>query len=350
MGELDDRYLEDYAEWGYSRLYDEAQGRYQEASTIMENSTPGTAEYNAAEDALEEAWQELKELKDKSDEEIIDLMSQQGMQIPEDPEEAFWAGLEAVLTGERMVEIDKSAQEMIKREYEQIEAKAWKEYDDLAIAEYEAYKRCSETYSSQEASEAALEEYIKVRDALVQKQMEIYNIQQGEDEYFEDNIERAQRQLLEEYMDNVEEICVRGAMMRCKCGTHYRRLNLPVGHGAFENDRPKVNMNDMEVGADKNIPYFGVCKGEGNPGTAETVVLVNDCPRDAFGKKIGESDGKNVKGTKCTPMIIGKWQNPHEECIVDGASAITPCSYLICQYGGIIEIVDSGQHDEETKI
>lgn len=58
---------------------------------------------------------------------------------------------------------------------------------------------------------------------------------------------------------------VRGAELYCNCGTHIRKLNLPICHGVYTNGRPMMHEEDCEVGDDKNIPSFGICQSEENP-------------------------------------------------------------------------------------
>ena len=193
---------------------------------------------------------------------------------------------------------------------------------------------------------------------------------------------------------------VRGAVLKCSCGSHTRKLNLPVSHGVYIFDHPMVNQYDCVVGDDQNITTFGVCSAEGNP-CKETIwenlrngligalipggSLVSTV-RDEMEKIIlVKEDGTNVKGYPCTPCIISRWQNAHSENIIEnngtwgshrhdtgesyyheldgdyhyynesggshrhaGAAALTEQSFLVCAYGGLIEPVTSGQENEDT--
>lgn len=120
---------------------------------------------------------------------------------------------------------------------------------------------------------------------------------------------------------------VRGAKMRCSCGSHTRRINLPVSHGSYVGDEAKMNKEDCV--ADDNISYFGVCTGA--------------CP-DSEIYLVGE-DGKTVSGKKCTYMNYDSWQNCKEDSLVDGKEALTTDSYLVCAYGGIIQFISTGQEE-----
>lgn len=175
------------------------------------------------------------------------------------------------------------------------------------------------------------------------------------------------------------EYLVRGAMLRCTCGSHYRRLNLPQSHNYYKEGRPLMNELDSIPGTkDKcesafknrlNVPYFGVCTGGNSPG--ETILLKADKTRDHEGKvvndgtekkKSGKKDGnfkekfmyyaverdENVKGPVCMAKIMSTWLCPDEKCQVDGRAAIRTDSFLVCEYGGIIEVVNSGQKYEDN--
>lgn len=160
--------------------------------------------------------------------------------------------------------------------------------------------------------------------------------------------EEYKKQLIDDLDKREKEYLVRGALMRCNCGSHVRRLNLPKSHGVYENERPQMNASDSLPGDSLNIPTFGVCSsGENNSGGE--VLLVADVQRDMYGKKIGESEG-NVKGTPCSPIIVSKWLNSYKNKIVDGDYAVNGESFLVCKYQGLIEILDSGQNDEETLV
>lgn len=171
-----------------------------------------------------------------------------------------------------------------------------------------------------------------------------------QEEINQQRIEQKQNEVLEEMASLCEENLVRGAMLRCKCGSHCRRLNLPLTHGYVEEERPLVNAEDSVAGENENISYFGVCSSGTNDSSAKTVLLKKDYERDIYGRKMSEETVGNVKGKCCTPVILGPWQNVQEGTLIDGAPAITPSSFLVCKYGGIIEVLDSGQHDEETLI
>lgn len=152
---------------------------------------------------------------------------------------------------------------------------------------------------------------------------------------------------LEVFEERKKEYLVRGAMMKCSCGSHHRRLNLPTDHGVYTNQRPMMNDEDSLPGDTLNIPTFGVCSSKENS-TGGSILLKKDVPRNLFGQPTGEDSPGNVRGIPCSPIILTTWLSPKEDIKVGDGLAVTPGSFLVCKYKGIIEVVDSGQFDEET--
>ena len=159
---------------------------------------------------------------------------------------------------------------------------------------------------------------------------------------------------------------VRGAELYCSCGTHKRKLNLPICHGVYTNGKPMMHEEDCEVGDDKNIPSFGICQSEENPlnkswlaKTAEKIknfFTGEEEDEDADKIILQTEDGQNVKGYPCTPCIVGTWKDVYEsEKILrnnadatsegDKLSALTQRSFLVCANGGLIEPISSGQEE-----
>lgn len=149
----------------------------------------------------------------------------------------------------------------------------------------------------------------------------------------------------EEDEENPNNILVRGARLWCSCGTHPRRLNLPLSYGVYAKDEkhPKVHMRNNEVGDDKNIAYYGVCQSENPP--KEKMICVEPYVTDD-GKKTSDS---NIDGYMCTPYILGSWLDVKEDEVIfdqdknKNFSGLTTKSFLVCKYGGVIEVETSGQ-------
>ncbi|OUP64462.1 hypothetical protein B5F10_20200 [Anaerotruncus colihominis] len=174
---------------------------------------------------------------------------------------------------------------------------------------------------------------------------------------------------------------VRGAKLRCSCGSHGRCLNLPKSHGVYYNGAPLVFESDCEVGEDANIRTFGVCSSTDHPKKADglfagwkerlsgnTVTLQAEPVYDELGNVINE--GENIRGLPCVPYIVGEWQLPREYSHLSDNSALTMAggavpkedgkaytykkvldthSFLVCLYGGIITPETDGQEYEDPR-
>lgn len=172
---------------------------------------------------------------------------------------------------------------------------------------------------------------------------------------------------LREHTENGKmEYLVRGALLRCRYGSHTRRLNLLKCHGVYITTHPVIHeANSLAGGGPEvdNIPFFGVCKAPVPP-VVEEVAYTKDRPRDENGCPCGEVPVGIEKGWKCQPEIVGLWKDTYPKTrIVDngqldshdralatsgkelpkGYSAVTTLSFLVCRYGGLIEPYNSGQ-------
>ena len=132
-------------------------------------------------------------------------------------------------------------------------------------------------------------------------------------------------------MADEEVYLVRGAMLACDKGSHPRRLNLPMCHGAYAYEGPLIVSADS---GPENVKFFGVCFSETPPEGAEVQEFEGYRPEGST------EEVDPVEGPRCTPNIIGKWMNCHGDCA-------TTNSYLVCNCGGIIRPYSSGQeyHD-----
>lgn len=122
---------------------------------------------------------------------------------------------------------------------------------------------------------------------------------------------------------------VRGAKMWCDKGTNARKINLPNSHGSYVNEKPMMNQKDNVV--NKNISYFGICKG-GCPSSDDIYLIAEN--------------GQTVNGKKCLVTILDDWMNVKEDTLVKGEPALTNESVLVCKYGGKITFITNGQEDK----
>lgn len=191
------------------------------------------------------------------------------------------------------------------------------------------------------------------------------------DEHEFENEEAIRQYLVEHTGDKNPHYLVRGALLHCRFGSHARKLNLLRDHGVYVQECPLIHELNCETNLEKNISWFGVCKSPCPP-TSETVHLTNDPPRDSSGSPTGDASGF-VSGHKCEPFIVSfKWLDTHAKTrIVDngdidsvdrkkadddseeapkGLSSVTTLSYLVCNWGGIIEPYNSGQEFTDTSV
>lgn len=136
------------------------------------------------------------------------------------------------------------------------------------------------------------------------------------------------------------EYLVRGAQLYCDKGSHPRRINLPKSHGVYLNENALIRKNDCK--GETNISFFGICSSETPPDGAEEILLAGYVPEGA------NEEASDVQGLRCTPDIIGMWRNVKSDTEITGSfPAVTTASYLICNCGGIIQPLSSGQEYED---
>lgn len=136
---------------------------------------------------------------------------------------------------------------------------------------------------------------------------------------------------------------VRGATIYCSCGTHMRKLDMPVSHGSYIRDKAMMNKSDCKVGIDKNIPPFGACKSENKDGI--DIKIEDEKDLITYTDENGNTDKPQmpVEGKLCEPKLGDEWADAQENTLVDGKPALTVNSTITCSYGGTIRFMDAGQ-------
>jgi hypothetical protein len=136
---------------------------------------------------------------------------------------------------------------------------------------------------------------------------------------------------------------VRGATIYCSCGTHMRKLDMPVSHGSYIRDQAMMNKTDCKVGLDQNIPPFGACLSESKDGIDIKIEDTKDLVpfTDEEGNPIEMP--VPIEGKLCEPDLDKEWADAQEETLVDGKPAITVQCTVTCKYGGVIGFMDAGQ-------
>lgn len=123
------------------------------------------------------------------------------------------------------------------------------------------------------------------------------------------------------------EYVVRGAKMRCTKSSNDRKINLPVSHGSYVDNKPILNEKDS---TEENISYFGVCDD-------------GDCLPDPEEITVIDRDGALKIGKKCKLQISGDWINSKDDTLVEGKPALTKDSVILCSNGGVITFISHGQ-------
>ncbi len=184
---------------------------------------------------------------------------------------------------------------------------------------------------------------------MLQENVNSVHSEKGRDEENEEEAESKIVQYLAAHNEGKvgNEYLVRGAELKCTCGTNKRKLNLGECHGVYIKGHAVVHELDCIQGDTENITWFGACKSAKEELETDDILVVGD-------------DGKKRSGKKCKPHIIGVWMDSYDATkIVDNGDKITDdtgnpvaCntltvgSFLVCKYGGIIAPMNSGQARE----
>lgn len=136
---------------------------------------------------------------------------------------------------------------------------------------------------------------------------------------------------------------VRGATIYCTCGSHIRKLDMPVSHGSFIRDKAMMNKMDCKVGINQNIPPFGACFSQEKDGIDIVIEDAKDLVpfTDEEGNPI--EIPLPIEGKLCEPKLAEAWSDAQEETLVDGEPALAVNSTITCTYGGVIGFMDAGQ-------
>lgn len=145
--------------------------------------------------------------------------------------------------------------------------------------------------------------------------------------------------LKERGIEKEEYYVSRGAELRCTCGSHMRRLDINEDDGyriiQAPYMHPFIGKCQCVAGEENNIKNFGICNGTIK---SETVTLVK-----APNKKDGGKSNR-ITGKGCVPELLGKvWFDTNTNAYLKNVGElVTQKSFLVCKYGGFIEIDTSG--------
>ena len=118
-------------------------------------------------------------------------------------------------------------------------------------------------------------------------------------------------------------ICVcMGAMLQCPFGVAPSTLIVNSQVTALASSKPIATIMDNKPMA--NIPPFGMCSCPANPATVKPPpVMFAPAP--------------------CVPVITAPWAPGSPTVMVGKYPALNNSSKLICQWGGVISVVNPGQ-------
>lgn len=273
------------------------------------------------------------------------------------------ASIEALQAYEKSQE---NAEEATKKVEEAIEAwdEAAQEYyfGDMSQEEYEAaqqayYDALAEEQAAKDAIPVAAAEAQAALDAEAQKREDIRNNRQNNTDYV-----------------------VHCARIECPYGMRESYLAMDSTHGIFTRNRPQMTVKDLTL--DVNIINFGGCFSKENPSVQAAIEQVTNAANTAiensrdwrdtildvvkkswddnmrvynyFKNLLGfggeeNKDNEDPRRSECVGECIAKfpanaeWTCGHEKVYVNGEPVLLFRSSLMCQYGGCISVLTSGQ-------
>lgn len=116
-----------------------------------------------------------------------------------------------------------------------------------------------------------------------------------------------------------------GAIMVCSCGTTPADLTVFPSRTVYLTGQPMANISDHIP--NQNIHPFGLCTTCGNP----VVSAAHGTPQP------------------CIPMTLKSWQGGKGDYLIKDQPALLKSSTCQCKWGGVIRIIDDGQHGEGTQ-
>ena len=112
-------------------------------------------------------------------------------------------------------------------------------------------------------------------DKLIKEDLKNSVIEEAKEENnpSEEDIKKMEQYVEENYEELVpEQYVLRGATLKCNCGSHERKLDMLKDHAVYVEGFPMVHEPDKEL--EDNIKYFGVCSSGSPVLKSESVKLV----------------------------------------------------------------------------
>lgn len=151
---------------------------------------------------------------------------------------------------------------------------------------------------------------------------------------------------------------VHGAKIICSMGSREARLVVPMDHGTLLTDSPQMIVDDFV--SLENIKCFGNCFSSENPNMEQAAIEATnqynvEKSQTVWGRikgffgvkpKVVDSVSEELQAAcicECIPKINKAWEDGNEKCKVDGKKTLIQTCILVCEYGGVIRIIDNGQ-------
>lgn len=169
-------------------------------------------------------------------------------------------------------------------------------------------------------------------------------------------------QLAEGSSSQTPTYVVHGAKMCCSFGSREARLVVPLDHGVLTSGNPQMVVEDNQ--SLSNVMCFGNCFSSDNPlMEQEAIKMTNEYNEEktkkSFFTKFKSIFGIETKAKKvdsvseelkeamiceCIPKIVEIWSDGSEKTVIDEKHILLHTSTLVCEYGGVITIIDNGQN------
>ena len=155
---------------------------------------------------------------------------------------------------------------------------------------------------------------------------------------------------------------VHGAKLLCSMGSREARLVVPMDHGILLKNHPQMTADDSI--SLTNVMCFGNCFSTDNPAMEQAAIdatnQYNQEKSQSFWGKVKSFFGVKPKVVdsastelqalcicECRPCIPADsiWEESNEKSLIKGSKTLIQPAVLVCQYGGVIRIIDNGQDE-----
>lgn len=114
------------------------------------------------------------------------------------------------------------------------------------------------------------------------------------------------------------------AQLQCTFGSAPAVLNVPEAT-VLCGGKPAATVQAIAPGV--NVPSFGMCSSESNPEVTEATA---------------DADGV-LTPMPCVPVTDEPWEPGSETVLIGGMPALSQTSKCLCNWAGVISIVNAGQ-------